>query len=682
MRALSLVFTLATLTACRAGDKAADGDGAVDTGALGFTDADGDGFPSDEDCDDDDASVGPGATEICDGIDNDCDGDVDEEVLTTFYADADRDGFGDPDDGVESCDAPAGRVTSAIDCDDTNPNAYPGNPEVCDYVDNNCDGEVDEGLIEAWWMDTDRDGYGDPGSETLDCVQPPDTADNDGDCDDRDPTVNPGALEICNGKDDDCDGTIDGPDSADLQTWYLDADGDGYGDLDAPVQACTQPSAAVTDTTDCDDGDFSVNPAATEVCNAIDDDCDGHIDDADPSLDSATGTTWYTDGDGDGYGGAGSVWACIQPSGTTATASDCDDATAAVHPGATEVCNTIDDDCDGDIDDADSSVDTSTGSVFYSDADSDGYGDASATVSACTQPSGAVADDTDCDDTTGDVNPGATEVCDGQDNDCDGNGDPMNGSDAACPAADCLDVLTYSPGSDGVYWIDAGGTTAYEVYCDLTSEGGGWTLTTVVSDDGQNTFTWTDRALLSSDPTTVGSVADLTQDYKSDAHHDILFEDLLFIHHPSGVTAEYEAVGDGTTDLGSFIDGVGSPVCDYSLAGNGHALTGGTLTLGGNLCDTDLYFNLGDHESNLAYCQSLSSTYNHATYGPAWSLGNNNGCPFDDPSSAGVGPGNECPSCTAGTAGSELRTLGFGNTLGLNAGTAGTGVNALEIYVR
>ena len=217
---------------------------------------------------------------------------------------------------------------------------------------------------------------------------------------------------------------------------------------------------------------------------------------------------------------------------------------------------------------------------------------------------------------------------------------------------------------------------------DQNTEGSGWTLAFVVSNDGTATWTWDDRALFSSDTTLVGSLSDRSSDLKSPAHHDLPFTDLLFVHAPSGTTAEYESVGDGTQDFGTFIDDFDTPNCDFDMDGDGYPLTGGTLTLGGNLCDTDLYFNLGDHEATLAYCQDLGATWNHATFGPAWSHGNNDGCPFDDPSSGALGPGNECPSCTAGTASNELSGLGFAQTLGLNTGTSGTGANHMAVYVR
>src|SRR6185295_2743344 len=124
-------------------------------------------------------------------------------------------------------------------------------------------------------------------------------------------------------------------------------------------------------------------------------------------------TTFYADADGDTYGDASSTTlACTQPSGYVSDNTDCDDSHAAVNPGATEVCNGVDDDCDA-------SVDEGVQTTFYADADGDTYGDASSTTLACTVPSGYVSDNTDCEDNDASVNPGATEVCNGIDDDCD-----------------------------------------------------------------------------------------------------------------------------------------------------------------------------------------------------------------------------------------------------------------------
>ena len=242
-------------------------------------------------------------------------------------------------------------------------------------------------------------------------------SEDEGDCDDTDPDIHPGAEERCNEEDDDCDGLIDDddPDVVPVGTFYVDVDGDGFGDPTRSTEACEAPEGHVEDGSDCDDGDAGVHPAATEVCNGLDDDCDGLVDDDDGGVVGTT--TWYRDGDGDSFGDAGrSVDACDAPSGYVSDGSDCDDGDAGAYPGAAETCDGTDNDCDGSSDESDA-VDAST---WYGDGDGDGYGNASLTQTACTAPSGYIADSSDCDDGDPAIHPGATETCDGDDNDCDG----------------------------------------------------------------------------------------------------------------------------------------------------------------------------------------------------------------------------------------------------------------------
>ena len=166
----------------------------------------------------------------------------------------------------------------------------------------------------------------------------------DGDCDDSEFSVNPGVLETCNGIDDDCDGEVD-EEATDATAWYADQDGDGHGDDDSELLACDAPTDHSAVGGDCDDGEDEVHPDAAEVCNDIDDDCDGLTDEEDPGLQGAS--TWYADADGDGYGapGAGTV-ACERPEGDVANHDDCDDSDPEVHPSAVEVCDLVDNDCD------------------------------------------------------------------------------------------------------------------------------------------------------------------------------------------------------------------------------------------------------------------------------------------------------------------------------------------------
>jgi hypothetical protein len=433
----------------------ADDPGLVD-GAHGYADVDGDGFgdaagsltscelPSGyvdnaDDCDDADAEVHPDATELCNGVDDDCDALVDEDDedladASVWYVDVDGDGYGDPDVQLEACDAPTGAVADATDCDDGAASINPGATEVCNGVDDDCDALIDDdddSLVGAWtwYADGDGDGYGDPSaSSTAEGCEAPDGMVADAtDCDDGAASINPGATEVCNGVDDDCDALVDDDDDSlvGAWTWYADADGDSYGDAASGTVSCTQPAGTVADATDCDDSDAGVSPAGGEICNSIDDDCDGSIDDDDPSV---TGVSdWYTDADGDGYGALGlTARACVAPSGTVTTGGDCDDGDAAINPGAAEVCNHVDDDCDRLVDDDDSSV-TGQGS-WYMDLDGDGYGDSGRPIDACFQPSSSSSVDGDCSDLNAAIHPGATEICDLIDNDCDGLVDDADSS--------------------------------------------------------------------------------------------------------------------------------------------------------------------------------------------------------------------------------------------------------------
>ncbi len=427
-------------------DNDLDGDvDCADTDCLGdpvcACDNDGDGFNGTScggtDCDDTDASVYPGAAEVCDGVDNDCDtlidaDDPDVVGASYYYDDIDGDGYGDPASGALACSAPSGSVTDDNDCDDADAAINPSAAEVCDGVDNDCDGLVDgadPGVTgtSVFYRDADGDTYGDASLTTTACSAPSGYTSNATDCDDSLAAVNPGATEICDGIDNDCDGLVDGadPSATGLATWYADADGDSYGNPSSTATSCSAPSGFVASATDCDDTDAAIHPGATEVCDGVDNDCDAFIDDADPGV--SGGTTYHPDADGDGYGDASSSRsACSTPSGYTTDDSDCNDASAAIHPGATEVCDGVDNDCDTLVDALDPGV---TGlSTFYADADGDSYGDIGATTQDCSEPSGYTTDSSDCDDTLAAVNPAATEICDGIDNDCDGDIDDDDAS--------------------------------------------------------------------------------------------------------------------------------------------------------------------------------------------------------------------------------------------------------------
>lgn len=456
-------------------------------------------FAAGADCDDSDDTVHPGATEVCDPfeVDEDCDTLVDDQDSSTssatklaFYTDADADGYGDGAGVGEACDPPAGTASSGGDCADTDATVNPGSAEITgDQLDQNCDG------AEWCFSDADSDGWAaeiSVASNDLDCSDPGEATAavyaNGLDCDDSQFAANPAGVETCDAADidEDCDGLSDDMDASPLGTSarYMDRDGDGYGDAITEVFTCDDFLGYILVSGDCDDENVDINPAATEVCDLrdIDDDCDSLVNLDDDSIDLTTAVTGYTDVDGDGYGtdesaqitcelapeqvvlgadcndadtayypGApeaectdlndyncdGSVGSTDADADGYVACEECDDSSASVNPRASEVCNEIDDDCDG-ITDGGTATDAT---VWYPDADGDGFG-ARGGVTDCVPPDGYIADGGDCADTNPDINPSAAEVCDGTDQDCDGEtdegacGTPDDTGDADTATAD------------------------------------------------------------------------------------------------------------------------------------------------------------------------------------------------------------------------------------------------------
>ncbi len=333
-----------------------------------YADSDGDGFDTPADCNDGDPDTYPGAPELCDGLDNDC-----NYRLPSNERDRDGDGYlqcadcndynanvnpgrteilcnnidDDCNPATTDCtgqDNDGDGSLTPDDCNDGDAAVYPGAPELCDGLDNNCDT-----VIPANETDSDSDG-------SRVC---------DGDCNDADPNTRPGAVELCDGLDNNCDTVIPANES--------DGDSDGFRICDG----------------DCNDADPVLNPAGVEgpfgnaTCSdGIDNNCDGQTDSADAGCADPC-----TDNDGDGYGNPG------DSSCANGSATDCDDTNAAVNPSAVEVlCDGLDNDCNPATSDG----------TNCTDVDQDGF-----------------ETPEDCDDFDPNTYPGAPELCDGKDNDCD-----------------------------------------------------------------------------------------------------------------------------------------------------------------------------------------------------------------------------------------------------------------------
>jgi hypothetical protein len=266
------LLALLLLVGCTGSDDApkdtsdADADTDVDTDTNVDTDPaadrDGDGYAADVDCDDTRADVNPGVVaDICNDRDDDCDGNVDENADLRWYPDSDGDGYGaigaTP---TITCDPGAPDfATNDTDCDDTNGSVWPGADDVCDGVDNDCSGGIDDdtSMWTLLYPDADRDGYGaDTSSGTRMCdLGSRAYVDNNDDCDDARAAIAPGSADVCDGRDNDCSGATD-DDPTTWLTYYLDADSDGAGDPDEAVYGCDATSAGGTDNAwDCDDAD-------------------------------------------------------------------------------------------------------------------------------------------------------------------------------------------------------------------------------------------------------------------------------------------------------------------------------------------------------------------------------------------------------------------------------------------
>lgn len=263
------------------------------------------------------------------------------ECTQTFYKDIDGDGFGDVLTDSVACNIPIGYVSDSTDCNDTNPDIHPLLLDVCNSIDDNCNGATDEDAIfNTYYLDNDGDLFGDILFDTTSCNIVIGYVDNNEDCNDINSEINPLMSETCNGIDDNCNIEID--EGLTIYTFYIDVDGDTYGNPDASIDTCIETIIGyVNNSLDCNDTIAGIYPGAIELCNYLDDDCDGLNDD------NLTYILSYQDNDGDDFGNPLiDSLSCELPIGYVVNNTDCDDTNAAIYPGAEEVLNGIDDDCD------------------------------------------------------------------------------------------------------------------------------------------------------------------------------------------------------------------------------------------------------------------------------------------------------------------------------------------------
>jgi len=351
------------------------GSGEKDSTTACTTDLDGDGWASDSpasgvtagtDCDDSRSSVNTEGAEDCDtSYDDDCDNDdndVGADNCTTYYLDSDGDGYGDASDSQCTCETDGNYdVTDDEDCDDTRSAVSPSGTETCNTTyDDDCDDDTNDiGATNCttYYMDADGDGFGDADDSQCTCETDGDyDVTDDEDCDDARKKVNPDATEDCDTTyDDNCDEETNEVDADNCTTYYLDSDGDGFGDEDDSQCSCSGlDDYDVTDDEDCDDSRSAVNPDETEDCDtSYDDNCDDETDEinADNCID------YYVDADDDGLGDStDSQCTCDADSTyTVTTGGDCDDDCYACVEGSTSTL--LDDDGDGSDGDCDGYID-------------------------------------------------------------------------------------------------------------------------------------------------------------------------------------------------------------------------------------------------------------------------------------------------------------------------------------
>ncbi len=411
----------------------------------------------------------------CDSKDNDCDSQTDEFLKTTYYRDLDSDNYGVSTVFQYVCTQPAGYVTVSGDCNDNNYWIHPGVADVCDNIDNDCNAATADGSGETAPLNSKQAGVCSgsrkycPGGEWIDNYNSisgyemfETTCDNkDNDCDGfvndnliHTGPLNPKQIGICSGskkscdaahtswfedysgiayyepteitcdtKDNDCDNAVD----ENLKTtYYQDLDADNYGNNAVTQQACAKPSGYAAISGDCNDNDNTIKPGAAEICDGKDNDC----------------TSLTADGSGELAPLNSKQAGVCSGSKKICSGSWVDNYNVISNYESTEAsCDNLDNDCDN-------SIDENLKTTYYQDSDSDNYGNNAAAQQACAKPEGYVTANNDCNDNNNAVNPGAAELCNKQDDNCDGilpdNEKDLDGDGkTACEGDNCPNM--YNP---------------------------------------------------------------------------------------------------------------------------------------------------------------------------------------------------------------------------------------------